>query len=98
MSWSLRIHNGDLALISTSFETVTQEQKLAQDFRCFILERMGFDPAHPWYGSTLDGGKDEDGYEFPSVISLTDWSYAALQIEGDVRRMAGVYQQMQIAR
>src|SRR4051812_13042423 len=97
MSWSLKIRNGDLVLFGTRFDTVTQENKLAQDFRCFILERMGSDDMHPWYGSLLDGGV-QDGMEVLSVISTTDWNYASLEIESDIRRMAGIYQQMQVRR
>lgn len=97
MSWSLKVYNGDLALKGTTFDTVTQEAKLAQDFRHFILERMGTDPMHPWYGSLLDGGQ-RNGVEVPSLVATTDWRFAKLEIESDIRRMASMYQSMQVKR
>src|SRR4051812_21440558 len=98
MSWSLKVRRGDLVLSGTKFDTVIQEEKLTQDFRCFILERMGTDPMHRWYGSLLDGGVKEDGTIVTSLISTTDWLLAQLEIETDIRRIANLYQRMQVAR
>ena len=98
MSWSLRVCNGDLILDGASFGIVANENKLLQDFRHFILERMGTDLDHRWYGSLLDGGTMENGREVESVIAGTNWPAIQLRIEADLRRIGAQYQRMQLDR
>lgn len=98
MSWSLRVSNGDLVLDGTKFATVNNENKLVQDFRHFILERMGTDLDHPWYGSLLDGGTKPTGQQVESVIAGTDWPTIQIRLEADLRRIAAQYQNMQLDR
>lgn len=98
MSWSLRISNGDLVLDENKFGTVAHENKLVQDFRHYILERMGTDPDHPWYGSLIDGGLKPTGQEVESVIAGTSWNTIILRIEADIRRIGTQYQRQQLDR
>jgi hypothetical protein len=98
MSWSLRLHNGDLTLNQANYGTVTGEAKLAQDLRCYILERMGLDDMHPDYGSILDGGTLSDGTEAPGFIGLINDDFTQLQIESELQRIVNSYQGLQLAR
>jgi hypothetical protein len=98
MSWSLQVNNGDLVLNGAQFGTVTDENKLVQDFRHFILEKMGTDPSYPWYGSLLDGGVKPNGQVVESVIAGTDWGHLKLRIEAEIRRIASLYQNQQVER
>lgn len=97
MSWSLQLRNGDLTIGGASLGVVTNQAKLVQDLRCAILERMGTDPDHPWFGSLIDGGR-LNGVEQPSLIATTNWNVAALTIEAEIRRIVGQYQTQQINR
>lgn len=98
MTWSLRVSNGDLVLNGTRFETVSGENKLFQDLRCYLLERMGSDPLHRTYGSLLDGGVLPSGKIVPSPIARTDWRAVTLEIESEIRRIAAEYQNRQLQR
>ena len=98
MSWSFQVSNGDLTLSAGGFGIVTGEQKLAQDLRHFMLERMGTDSAHPSYGSLFDGGKRPDGTEVSGVVGRHDFELASMQVQSDVRRIVTEYQAMQLAR
>lgn len=97
MSWSLRLHNGDLALSGSSLATVTNEEKLVQDLRCALLEKMGTDSLHPTYGSTIDGGTLPDGNEAPGVIGLSPQA-AAMTVQSEIQRVVQTYQAQQLAR
>lgn len=97
MSWSLQIRKGDLVTNGATLGTVSGSNKMVQDLRCAILERMGTDESHPWFGSLIDGGR-LNGVEQPSVIATTDWNMAVLSIEGEIRRLVDQYQKQQIAR
>lgn len=97
MSWSLRITNGDLALSGTSLDTVTAEDKLSQDLRCWILEHIGNDDAHPDYGSALDGGVRRNR-NVPSLLGRTDSAMVGLEAEAEIRRIVLAYQQQQLSR
>jgi hypothetical protein len=81
----------------SSLSTVTDQQKLVQDLRCAILERMGTDEDHPWFGSLIDGGR-LNGVEQASVIATDDWDSAVLAVEGEIRRIVDDYQKRQITR
>lgn len=98
MSYSLKIQDGELALGGTSIATVTGNEKLLQDLKCAILERVGTDSAHPQYGSYLDGGRKPNGVEVPSTIGRIDVKLAALEIESDLRRIMSELQGRQLAR
>src|SRR4051812_37950439 len=98
MSWSLQLRNGDLALGGANLGIVTGSQKLTQDLRCAILEKMGTDELHPWYGSLLDGGMDAEGVVSPGYIGETDWELGALNVQAEIRRIAKQYQDAQAAR
>lgn len=98
MSWSLRLRNGDLALSGASYGTVTGEEKLVQDLRCALLERMGTDPSHPGFGSLIDGGRTPDGNYTPGVIGETRADLVLLAIESDIRRIAREHQARQLTR
>lgn len=93
MSWSLKIRNGDLAIGAGQLDTVTRDAKLVQDFRHFLLTRLGSDPLYPWYGSSIDGS---DTIESP--IATTDWAFAKVQIESEIRRVGAQYQRIQFER
>lgn len=98
MTWSFRVSNGDLVLNSDGFATVTNENKLVQDFRHFLLTHMGSDSNNNWYGSVIDGGIQPSGHTIPSVIARTDWQYIKMDIESEIRRVATVYQNLQVER
>jgi hypothetical protein len=97
MSWSLQLRAGDLVIGGASFGTVTGQNKLVQDLRCAILERMGTDEDHPWFGSLIDGGR-LNGVEQPSIIATDNWSVAVLAVESEIRRLVDQYRKQQIAR
>lgn len=97
MSWSLQLRNGDLTIGGASLGTVNNQAKLVQDLRCAILERMGTDPDHPWFGSLIDGGR-LNGVEQESLIGTSNWNLAALSIEAEIRRIVSQYQTQQINR
>lgn len=98
MSWSLRVSQGDLVLDGPSFDTVTNENKLVQDFRHYLLTHMGQDDMYPWYGSLIDGGTKPNGQTVDSPIASTDWNSVTLQISSEIRRIASAYQRQQIER
>lgn len=97
MSWSLQLRGGDLVIGGSNFGTVTDQNKLIQDLRCAILERMGTDEDHPWFGSLIDGGR-LNGVDQPSIIATDDWNVAVLAVEGEIRRIVDDYQKRQIVR
>lgn len=97
MSWSLQLRGGDLVIGGSSLGVVTQQQKLVQDLRCAILERMGTDEDHTWYGSLIDGGR-LNGVEQESLIGTDDWNVAVLSVESEIRRIVDSHQKQQIAR
>lgn len=97
MSWSLQLRNGDLTVDGARFGTTTNQAKLVQDLRCAILERMGTDEDHPWFGSLIDGGR-LNGVEQESIIATDDWNIAVLAVESEIRRIVGQYQSQQIVR
>lgn len=93
MSWSLKLQNGDLAIGAGQFQTISQDSKLVQDFRNFLLTELGSDPLYPWYGSTIDGSESVQ-----SPIATTDWAFAKVQIESEIRRVGAQYQRLQFER
>lgn len=98
MTWSLQLRNGDLAIDRDRFNTVTDWRKLLQDLRIRLLTRLGDDPLHPEFGSTIDGGTRPDGLEIPSVIGETDTEVARSFITLEVNRIISEHQRLQAAR
>lgn len=97
MSWSLKLRHGDLTLSGASLAMVTNEEKLAQDLRCWILEKMGTDSLHPSFGSLIDGGVRLDGRVELGVIG-TEPDTALAMIESELHRIVSEYQAQQLAR
>lgn len=67
MSKSLAVVNGDLVIAAgRSFGTVSGREKLLQDLRLWVMEKMGLDPSTPTYGNILDGsitdGIEREGF------------------------------------
>lgn len=57
MSKSLAVINGDLVIgPGRSYQIVSGKDKLKQDLKLWVLERIGSDPLLPDYGSLFDGG------------------------------------------
>jgi phage baseplate assembly protein W len=54
MSKSLSIKTGDLSVTGRHYDTVSGKDKLIQDLRCLMIERVGNDPATPDFGSQFD--------------------------------------------
>ncbi len=98
MSWSLQLRHGDLALNGTSLATARGGDKLIQDLRCALLERMGTDPMHEDYGSLIDGGRRSDGTEVQSLIGGNHWDMIVLTVESEILRIATQQQHSQLAR
>jgi hypothetical protein len=97
MSWSLQLRGGDLVIGGATLGTVAGSEKLIQDLRCAILERMGTDEDHPWFGSLIDGGR-LNGVDQPSIIATDNWDMAILAVESEIRRIVDQYQKSQIIR
>lgn len=97
MSWSLQIQNGDFAVSGSSLGIVTDYNKLVQDLTCAIMEKMGYDPLHPWYGSLIDGGTTPQGLTSPSLIGM-DPQTVANQVQSELTRITGDLQNQQLAR
>ena len=98
MSYSLRIEGGDLAIGNKrAFEVVSGKDKLFQDLKLWILERIGTDPATPLYGSTLDGGTI-NGSPIPSYIGQVPTPSTLNDILAEVLGLLQQYQQHQLAK
>lgn len=98
MSNSLKITGGDLTVGSgRAFETVSQREKLGQDLRLWVLERMGTDPATPNYGTTLDGGR-VNGQEVDSLIGQMLTNERIVEVRAQLANMCSQYQQVQLAK
>jgi hypothetical protein len=96
--WSLNVKNGDLNLGGPSgISTVVGTEKLLQDLRNWILEPIGTDPAHPNFGSSLDGGVGGDGQIYQGFIGGPINSLTLNNIEEELTRIMRSYQQQQIA-
>jgi hypothetical protein len=98
MSWSLQLRNGDFTVGGASLGVVTHTNKLLQDIRCAILERMGTDNLHPTYGSLIEGGITPDGRVVQGVIGEVDLDLVLLEVESDLSRIIRQIQKIQLAR
>jgi hypothetical protein len=98
VSWSLQIRNGDLVVDQRKVGVVTGWQKLLQDLRCHLLERLGNDSMHPEFGSVLDGGVGPGGVEIEGIIGEIDEEVARSFIATEVGRIITEHQQKQLDR
>lgn len=98
MTWSLKLQNGDLALGGNHLDIVDNEEKMIQDLRCQLLEKMGNDQMHPEYGSLLDGGETPDGIVYSSILADDDLQMAKLRIQSEILRVINDYQNRQLDR
>lgn len=95
MSRSFALVNGDLAIgPGRAFQVLGGRDKLLQDLKLWILERIGSDPATPTYGSRLDGGT-ENNAPVDSVIGQIVSDEVLMGIRGEVIRLIENYQAMQ---
>jgi hypothetical protein len=98
MSKSLALTNGDLSLGGgRSFQTVSGREKLAQDLRLWILEKIGTDPATPDFGSRLDGGF-VNNQPVPSFIGQIISPDVLSAIRQDITNLVTRYQTLQYGK
>ena len=97
MSWSLQLRHGDLVLGGTRLAQVTGHNKLIQDLRCAILEKMGTDDLHPNFGSIIDGGRQDDKV-IPSIIGEQNTEIIAIAVRAELERIGREHQQRQFGR
>ena len=99
MSKSLSVVNGDLTVeAGRQFDTVRGINKLKQDLHLHILEHIGTDPSTPSYGSTLDGGRQDDGTDIPSFIGQLMSEERASDARAEILRVLTRYQQDQLEK
>lgn len=98
MSKSFAIKNGDLQVgIGRAYNILSGKDKLLQDLRLWVTERVGTDPLLSTYGSTLDGGII-DGQVQESYIGTVATQAALSEIRIAVLSLIQQYQQMQFAK
>jgi hypothetical protein len=73
---------------------VSGQDKLLQDLKLWVLERIGTDPATPTYGSRLDGGVI-NGEEVPTFIGMMVNERVAAEIRSEVISLLQRYQAAQ---
>jgi hypothetical protein len=95
MSKSFAVVNGDLVIgPGRSLSLVSGRQKLLQDLRLWVLEKMGIDPSTPTYGNLLDGGT-EDGSNVEGFIGRIMTDDALNEIRNVIIDLLQRYQTMQ---
>lgn len=94
------IKEGDLVVGNGRMATVTGSQKLVQDLRCWVLQRMGSDPYQLGYGSLIEGGVQPNGVvvESPIGMVITNWGEVESFISSDIQRIVSLYQNEQSRR
>jgi hypothetical protein len=97
MSKSFAIVNGDLVIdAGRSFGIVSGRDKLLQDLRLWVLEKLGIDPATPTYGNRLEGSANEQNYSgFVGALMTTDNLHSIRNIVIDMLQR---YQSMQFEK
>lgn len=95
MSWSLLIANGDIAFNGRDMTQVEGAQKVVQDLACCILEPMGTDDMHPYFGSLIDGGTAPDGTFNSGVIGEPNNNFTATYVGVEIERICHQYQAQQ---
>lgn len=98
MTWSLKLHHGDLERNGNELAKATNETKLVQDLRCQFLYQMGLDKMHPDYGSLIDGGVTPNGVVKESLIGQDNKDYAKSLLYSEIQRIISDYQERQLAR
>jgi hypothetical protein len=98
MSKSFALTNGDLSIgEGRSFQIVKGREKLGQDLRLWVLERIGTDPSTPDFGSTLDGGK-VNGQPVQSFIGQMISPTTLAAIRQDITNLVTRYQALQYSK
>lgn len=98
MSKSFAIVNGDLVMgTGRGFSLVLGRDKLLQDLRLWVLERMGIDPSTPTYGNLLDGGVQE-GDQVEGFIGGIMTADALNEIRNIIIDLLQRYQSMQFEK
>lgn len=90
MSKSFAIVGGDLSVSARSFATVRGKEKLMQDLRSWLLERIGTDPATPSFGSSLN---EEDNF-LGNILSQR----RVFDVRNEVTNLLTRYQQLQLTK
>lgn len=96
MSKSFAVVNGDLVIgAGRGLDLVSSRQKLLQDLRLWVLEKMGIDPSTPTYGNLLDGGINDNGSQIEGYIGRIMTDDALNEIRNTVIDLLQRYQTMQ---
>lgn len=97
MTWSLRLHNGDLVKgKGNSLAVIDGPHKVVQDLNAWFLEPYGTDPLNPEFGSFIDS---EEGI----VVSIDgrDRKLPDIYMElviGEISRIIAAYMNRQYSR
>lgn len=95
MSKSFQIINGDLVVgVGRAYGSISGKDKLQQDLKMWVLEKIGSDSLLPTYGSALDGGII-DGQVIPSFVGELLTPDIISQIRAEILRILTNYQAMQ---
>lgn len=89
MSKSLSIAAGDLTVTGRHYDTVTGVDKLKQDLKCLMIERVGTDPATPDFGSQ---------FETDAYIGNVYSEILAAEARADVQELLQSYQSAQLEK
>ncbi len=96
MSKSFKIEGGDLVIgAGRAFGQVQGKDKLFQDLKLWLLERIGTDPATPNYGSRLDGGVI-GGVELESYIGQEATQDRISEVTLEISTLLERYQEGQL--
>ena len=98
MSKSFAVKGGDLSIgAGRSLEIVDGQEKLLQDLKNWIMERIGTDPATPTFGSRLDGGMDNGRY-VASMIGQPMSDEAVAEIKLQISELISRYRVFQLEK
>lgn len=98
MSKSLAIKNGDLVVgASRALQVVSGLDKLKQDLKLWILERVGIDSMTPTFGSTLDGGIIDEEIIPPTIGNVVSADLIN-EVRAEVSELVNRYQQLQLEK
>ena len=89
MSKSFSIVTGDLSVTGRHYDTVSGKDKLIQDLRCLLIERVETDPATPDFGSRFET-EDYIGQAYTEIL--------ASEARADVQALIQRYQQAQLEK
>lgn len=98
MSKSLKVKNGDLVIgAGRQYESVSGAEKLAQDLRLWVLERVGTDITTPTLGTTFEGGTI-NGREIEPMIGAVMTEARVLEVQQQISNLLTQYQQQQLLK